>query len=735
MVKKKNQKSSKGNSTRGELAALVTELFRAMPDKRYSIKNLISATAASTREEKDEVRAVVRSLWESGTIELVAEGKYRLGRSSRPTLEGVVDMTSSGSMYVIVEGLDKDVHVSARNGFHAMHGDRVRVAITRKRKGAMSNPEGEIVEIVQRSPQRYVGVVDLSPNYAFVKVDSRKMGLDIFVPLRSLNGAKDGEKVVVKITDWPETMKNPQGEIVDVLGTPGDNNTEMHAILAEFDLPYGYPSEIEKAANRIPDKITEAEIAKRRDFRGITTFTIDPDDAKDFDDALSMRRLENGLIEVGVHIADVTHYVRPGDVIDAEGQNRATSVYLVDRTIPMLPEHLSNGLCSLRPNEEKLCFSAVFELDEEGQIQSEWFGRTVIYSDRRFTYKEAQDVIETGEGDYKEEVLSLNALARKLRAARFQNGSVSFEREEAKFDLDPNGKPLGVYFKEMKESNQLIEEFMLLANRRVAEHIGRHAKGEAERTFVYRIHDKPNEEKLTSLRSFVTRFGYHMKPEATGKSLSRDLNKLMASVHGKQEENLISTLAIRTMAKAVYSTHNIGHYGLAFPFYTHFTSPIRRYPDMMVHRLLAHYLAGGKSEDADYYEELCEHSSAMEQRASDAERASIKYKMVEFMLDKLGQEFDGHISGCTEWGIYVELSDTHIEGMVSVRELTDDYYYFDENRYAIVGRTSGRAYTLGDEVRVRVLRADLARKQLDFGLTATYDFHTKEATPAGDEIQ
>lgn len=735
MVKKK-KKASKGRTPQHDLAALIVELFRAMPDKRFSIKNLVSATAATSREEKDDVRAIVRSLYESGTIELVAEGKYRLSRASRPTLEGKVDMTASGDMYVTVEGLDQDIYVNARHGNHAMHGDRVRVAITRKRKGSMSHPEGEIVEIVERSPQRYVGILELSQNYAFVKVDNRKIGTDIFVPLRNLNGAKDGQKVLVKITDWPEAMKNPQGEIVDVLGTPGDNNTEMHAILAEYDLPYNYPEAIEKEANKIPDRIPEEEIASRRDFRAITTFTIDPDDAKDFDDALSIRRLDNGLFEVGVHIADVTYYVHPGDMIDTEGQNRATSVYLVDRTIPMLPERLSNELCSLRPHEDKLCFSAVFELNEAAEIQTEWFGRTIINSDRRFTYKEAQEVIENGQGDLAEEISILNALAQKLRAARFRNGSISFEREEVKFDLDETGKPLGVHFKEMKESNQLIEEFMLLANRKVAEFIGRKRKGtsNSERTFVYRIHDKPNAEKLDSLRSFVTRFGYHMKPEATGKTLARDINKLMKNIRGKQEENLISTLAIRTMAKAAYSTTNIGHYGLAFDYYTHFTSPIRRYPDMMVHRLLAHYMAGGKSEDKEYYEELCEHSSAMELRASEAERASIKYKMVEFMIDKLGREFDGHISGCTEWGIYVELDDTHIEGMVSVRDMTDDYYYFDDSRYAVVGRTSGRAFTLGDEVRIRVVRADLARKQLDFELVATYDFQTHKATPTAQTL-
>lgn len=724
-AKMKNRKSA--NSS---VSSLISELFRTLPDKRYSVKNLIKATGALTRDEKEEVRRTVRTLLETQTIEPVADGKYRLSNANRETFEGVVDMTPSGAFYVQVEGLDQDIYVSGRNNDHVLNGDRVKVIIIRPAKGEM-HPEGEVVEIVAHSDKKYVGVLELSDNYAFVNVDNRKFPHDVFIPLRDLHGAQNGQKVLVKINDWPDTMKNPVGEIVDVLGTPGDNNTEMHAILAEFDLPYTYPKEVEEAADRIPEELPAEEIATRRDFRGIATFTIDPTDAKDFDDALSMRRLPNGNIEVGVHIADVTYYVHPGDIIDTEAQNRATSVYLVDRTIPMLPERLSNGLCSLRPNEEKFCFSAVFELNEEAQVQNEWFGRTVILSDRRFTYDEAQQVIETGEGDMRDEIITLNALARKLRAERFRNGAISFEREEAKFDLDENGKPLRVYFKQMKEANQLIEEFMLLANRKVAEFVGRKRPGvqNSARTFVYRIHDKPNSDKLSQLRSFAMRFGYKMKSEATGKALAKDINKLMKNIHGKQEENLISTLAIRTMAKATYSTDNIGHYGLAFDFYTHFTSPIRRYPDMMVHRLLAHYLAGGKSEDKEYYEGQCEHSSAMEIRAADAERASIKYKMVEFMLDKVDQEFDGHISGVTEWGIYVELDDTKIEGMVSVRELTDDYYVFDEESYALRGERTGRSFTLGDGVRIKVLRADLMHKQLDFALTAIYDFETKQAIP------
>lgn len=711
---------------RGDAAALITELFRSLPGKNYSVKNLITATGSMTSEDKDEVRKIVRALLDDGVIVPVADGKYRLNQDSRTTMEGRVDMTSSGALYVIVEGQDKDIYVSARQAGHALHGDKVRVAITRR--GRAGNPEGEVVEILERSPKNYVGVVEISDNFAFVRMDSRKMNTDIFIPLRDLKGAVNGQKVVARILDWPDAMKNPMGEIIDVLGTPGDNNTEMHAILAEFDLPYSYPKEVEEVAHRIPDDISKEEIARRRDFRGITTITIDPFDAKDFDDAISFRRLKNGNYEVGVHIADVTHYVHPGDIIDAEGQQRATSVYLVDRTIPMLPERLSNELCSLRPNEEKLCFSTVFELNDEAEILSEWIGRTVILSDRRFSYQEAQEIIETGRGELKNEILTLNALAQQMRAERFRNGSIGFERDEAKFELDENGKPLRVYFKELKESNQLIEEFMLLANRKVAEFIGRKRKGEnAERTFVYRVHDEPNSDKMSQFRSFVLRFGYVMKAES-GKAVAREMNKLMKAIHGKKEENMISTLAIRSMAKAYYTTNNIGHYGLAFDYYTHFTSPIRRYPDMMVHRLLAHYMDGGKSENKEFYERLCEHSSAMEERAIDAERASIKYKMVEFMIDKIGQEFDGHISGITEWGIYVELDDTHIEGMVSMRDMTDDFYVFNETDYCVTGRTHRRTFTLGDDVRIRIMRADLQRKQLDFEMVASYDFDTKKAT-------
>lgn len=709
-------------------SAVIAELFRLFPTKRYTIKSLAAASGGSERDDRQFTGQIVEQMLAQGAIESVGSGKYRLAPTARKTMEGIVDMLASGSAYIKVDGEQKDIFINARNAGHAMNGDRVKFIINRVGRGGV--PEGEIVEIVERSNKNYVGVIEIEEgkSYGFVRVDSRKVPMDIFVHLKEGQKVKDNEKVLVKILDWAEGSKSPVGEIVDVFGMSGDNNAEMHAILAEYDLPYQFDPSVEEAANKIPGEITKQDYAERRDMRRITTFTIDPADAKDFDDALSIRKLSNGSWEIGVHIADVTHYVQPGTIVDVEGEDRATSVYLVDRTVPMLPERLSNELCSLRANEEKLTFSAVFEMDDEAKIQQQWLGRTVTLSDRRFTYEEAQKIIEGEDGDFKEEILTLDRLAKIMRAERFKNGAITFEREEAKFNLDENGKPLGVYFKEMKDSNQLIEEFMLLANRKVAEFVGkkRGAGANAERTFVYRVHDDPDPAKLANFKSFILRFGYDFKAEG-GKQIAKEMNRLMGKIKGKSEENVVSTLAIRTMAKAYYSTDNIGHYGLAFKYYTHFTSPIRRYPDMMVHRLLANYLAGGKSPDKTTYEGKCEHSSEMEVRAAEAERASIKYKMVEFMLDKLGQEFDGHISGITEWGIYVELDETHIEGMASMRDMQDDIYTFNEKDYAAVGSRTGRRFTLGDAVRIKVLRADLARKQLDFTITASIDFKTGRA--------
>ncbi len=638
-------------------------------------------------------------------------------------------MIASGDMYIKINELDDDIFVDQRDAMHALDGDRVEVRVTRRKRNG--NLQGAVIQIIERSKRNYVGVLDITDHAAFLRPDSRRINVDIYI--RRHEGDAElvnGQKAVVKIVDWQEGSRSPVGKIVEVLGQAGDNNVEMNAIMAEYDLPWVFEPKVEQAADAIPSEIMKEEIARRRDFRAVTTFTIDPEDAKDFDDALSIRRISggeggDGLWEIGVHIADVTHYVTPGSIVDEEAENRATSVYLVDRTVPMLPEKLSNDLCSLRPNEDKLCFSAIFEMTEDLEITREWFGRTVIRSDRRFTYEEAQAIIEGGEGDFKQEILKFNELAQKMRKRRFAHGAITFDREEFKFKLDQNGKPLGVYHKVQKESNQLIEEFMLLANKRVAEFGGKNPQTgkKAGRTFVYRIHDKPDEEKLLKFSDFVIRFGYYFRPDRL-KDVSKQMNTLMAKIKGKSEENVISTLAIRTMAKAVYSTDNIGHYGLAFPYYTHFTSPIRRYPDMMVHRLLAHYMAGGKSTDKPSTERLCEHCSDMEVRAADAERASVKYKMAEYMLDKVGQEFNGHISGITDWGIYVELEDSLIEGMVSMRDVADDFYRFDENIYAAVGQASGRKFTLGDLVRIRVKGADLARRIIDFSLVGTIDFET-----------
>ncbi|MDR2894041.1 MAG: ribonuclease R, partial [Alistipes sp.] len=633
--KPRHEENRRGGGRPADFATLVADLFRAFPAKKYTMRTLASSLGGSG-EAKAQARETMEKLLVQGLIEEAAPGKYRLHHSQagHNKLVGVVDMHSSGAMHVAVEGLSGDVFVSERLGRHALHGDKVELILLRTRGG---QAEGEVLRVLERSDRLYAGTVELSHDFAFVNPDTRKIPADIYIsPLPE--GLKSGQKVVARITDWPMERKNPSGEVVDILGMTGENNAEMHAILTEFDLPYKFEKHVVEAADAIAGRITAKDRAERRDMLGVPTLTIDPADAKDFDDALSIRRLDDGTWEVGVHIADVTHYVREGSVVETEALERATSVYLVDRTVPMLPERLSNDLCSLRPGEEKLCYSAVFKMDDRARVLESWLGRTIILSDRRFAYEQAQAIIETGTGDFSEEVLALNSLAQAMRRERFSRGSITFEREEAKFSLDADGKPLGVYFKEQKESNQLIEEFMLLANRTVAEFVGKKHGSAKPRTMVYRVHDKPNDEKLARFAAFIMRFGYNFKLGENPKLIAPQMNKLMGEVHGRPEENVVSTLAIRTMAKAYYSTDNIGHYGLGFPYYTHFTSPIRRYPDMMVHRLLTHYLAGGKSADKTHYERMCEHSSDMEVRAAEAERASVRYKMVEFMLDRLGQE-------------------------------------------------------------------------------------------------
>jgi ribonuclease R len=697
------------------LKTSIMALFYEEPTYVYNYKQLSDKIGAKNTSAQMLVSVALQELRDNEALEEVSKGRYRLRAKSGGTITGTMELNSKGFGQVFCEELNVTVLIQASNMNHALDGDKVKIRLFARRK--KSDTEGEVVEVVERAQKTLVGTVEISKFSAFL-IPSKRMPFDLFIPKESLKGAKHGQKAVARILDWPENARNPVAEIVDVLGDAGSNNTEMHAILAEFGLPYKYPEKVDEAANKIPMEIPASEIANRRDFRKVPTFTIDPADAKDFDDALSIQKLENGFWEVGVHIADVTYYVRHNSIIEEEAYSRATSVYLVDRVVPMLPERLSNGVCSLRPHEEKLCYSAVFQLDENAKVQKEWFGRTVIFSDRRFSYEEAQAVIETGEGDMKEEILTLDTLAKKLRAKRFEGGSMEFDRVEVKIEVDPAGKPVNVYFKESKDSNKLIEEFMLLANKKVAELIGKPGPRKKEKTFVYRIHDKPDPEKLEKFNHFIKRFGYGIMTNSPA-AVTTSMNQLITNVHGKKEQNVIETLAIRTMAKAEYSTRNIGHYGLGFEYYTHFTSPIRRYPDMMVHRLLERYLQDGTSVAANKYEEMCKHSSDMENRAANAERSSIKYKQVEYMSDKIGKQYKGVISGVTEWGIYVEIEENKCEGMVPLHELTDDYYQFDEKNYCLTGRRSRRKYQLGDEVEIEILRANLEKKQLDFKIVVS----------------
>ena len=718
MSKKKEKKAGK-RMNKKELVKAILDLFHLKQGAELSLKQLFEQLRLNTHPLKMLAMDILDELLDDGYLCEVEKHRYKLNNRGIE-MTGTFQRKSNGKNSFIPDGGGEPIFIAERNSAHAMAGDRVRIAFYAKRHGRMA--EGEVIEILERANDTFVGTLEVARSYAFLVTENRTLANDIFIPKENLKGGKNGDKAVVKIVEWPDKAKNPKGIVIDILGKAGENTTEMHAILAEYGLPYVYPKQVEQAADRIPAEIPQEEIARREDFRGITTFTIDPRDAKDFDDALSIRRLDSGLWEVGVHIADVTYYVREGSLIDREAEKRATSVYLVDRTIPMLPERLCNFLCSLRPDEEKLAYSVIFEMNDKAEVKKSRVVHTVIRSDRRFTYEEAQERLESGQGDYVEELQQLDKLAKQLRDQRFKAGAINFDRYEVKFEIDEKGKPLSVYFKVSKDANKLVEEFMLLANRTVAEKIGRVPKGKKAKVFPYRIHDLPDPEKLDNLAQFIARFGYKLRTSGKKEEVSKSINNLLDEIQGRKEENLIETVSIRAMQKARYSVHNIGHYGLAFDYYTHFTSPIRRYPDMMVHRLLTKYLdEGGHTVTEKKYEALCEHSSMMEQLAASAERSSVKYKQVEFMTEHLGQVYKGVISGVTEWGLYVELNENKCEGMIPMRDLDDDYYEFDEKNYCLRGRRTRRTYSLGDELTIKVAKANLERKQLDFALADETD--------------
>ncbi len=747
---KKEKKNGGGKTKKKAVAQHLVNLFNANPEKEYNVKEIFESMHASSHPAKMVVLDALSELVLDDYVTTDGAGKYRNAARSN-VMEGTFVRKRNGRNSFVPDDGGKSILVCERNSLHALDGDRVRVTMLARREG--HTREAEVTDILERANDTFVGQLQVERGYGFLVTESRSLATDIFIPKDKLKGGVTGDKAVVKITEWPSDSKSPVGKVVDILGKQGENNAEMHAILAQYGLPYSYPEKVEQAAEKLSPDITPEEIARREDFREVTTFTIDPHDAKDFDDALSIRPAGKGVWEIGVHIADVSHYVKEGDIIDKEAVKRATSVYLVDRTIPMLPERLCNFICSLRQDEDKLAYSTIFHINEKGDIIDWHLAHTVIRSNRRFVYEEVQHILERNgeaspedlklpgehpeplpvgaepEGEYAAELITLNRIAKIMRAKRFKHGSIGFDRAEVRFEVDETGHPVSTYVKVAKDANKLVEEYMLLANRSVAEMIARVPKGRKPKTFVYRIHDVPDPEKMEKLSAFIARFGYKIRTDGTKTEVSKSLNRLLSDVKGKKEEDVVEMVALRAMMKARYSVHNIGHYGLMFDHYTHFTSPIRRYPDTMVHRLLTRYAEGGRSVSAEKYEELCEHASNMEQLASTAERASIKYKQVEFMADRLGQEFDGKVSGVTEFGLYVEVEDTMCEGMIPLRMLLDDYYEFDERNFCLTGRRNHKRYGLGDKVRIRVERANLERRQLDFALIED------DSQPAGAKKQ
>ncbi len=709
MAKKGSKVSNR--ITKKQLLELLIDFFNRRPDEQFDTRYIFDELGIKSTSLKGLCIHLLDDLVFDGYLAEPSLHKYRLANKSS-VLCGTFKRNNDGYNLVYPDDDGEPIVIPERKSAHALNDDYVRVTLFAHRRGR--GREGEIIEIIKRAHDTFVGILRVQKHYAFLVTENRAMPADIFIPRDQLKGGKSGDKAVVKLVEWPAESRNPIGRVIDVLGPAGDNNAEMNAILAEYDLPYVYPKIVETAANKLLTDITKEEIARREDFRDVTTFTIDPEDAKDFDDALSLRPAGEGLWEVGVHIADVSHYVTEGSIIDKEAFKRATSIYLVDRTIPMLPERLCNFLCSLRPNEEKLTYSVIFTINDKAEVKKSRIARTIIRSKRRFSYEEVQEILTSGKGEFTDELSVLNRLAQTMREQRFAAGAIDFQQAEVRFRLDEDGKPLSVYFTESNESHQLIEEFMLLANRTVAETIGKKTAHNTPKTFVYRIHDQPDLEKLQTLSRFVSKLGYKMKGTGRGNTAS-SLNNLLKDIKGQKEQNVIETISLRTMQKAKYSTQNIGHFGLAFRYYTHFTSPIRRYPDLMVHRLLDRYLnQGGRSANAGKYESPCEHCSAQEQVASNAERASIKYKQVEFMTEHINEEFDAVISGVTEWGIYAEIVENKCEGMIPLRTLQDDYYEYDDANYCLVGRRRHKKYTIGDALRIRIVRANLERKQLDF---------------------